>query len=82
MMGYGDYIAKALKDAKNKELNDEFQAIADRLIITNSFDMLPHLLKVIKTYEKVKRDYYGLKKTCENQQYRLYGERNRYRGIK
>lgn len=74
-MGYADDIAEALKSAKNKELNDEFKKITDRLIITNSFDMLPHLLKIIQTYEKVMRDNIGLKTTNTNLESKLYGKR-------
>lgn len=78
MMGYAVDISEQLKNMKNKELNHEFELIADRLISTNSEDMLEPLYRIICKYDKVMRDNIGLRTTNTNLESKLYGKR-RYR---
>ena len=79
-MGYAVDISNKLAEMKNKELNHEFQMITERLIETNSEDMLEPLYRIICQYDKTIRKCVGLEKTNENLNSKLYGRKNNYSG--
>ena len=79
-MGYIDDISNKLKKMKDKELHDEFKSVTERLIATNSEDLLPEMYRIISHYDYMARKNIGLKQTNEHLHEKLYGMKNQYTG--
>lgn len=80
MMGYIDDISEKLKSMKTKDLHEDFTAIAERLVLTNSTDLLPALHHIICQYDSVTRANFGLQTTVENLKRSKYKKAGQYRG--
>ena len=65
-MGYINDISKKLNEMHDKKLHEEFNELTERLVDTNSLDMLPVLYRIIDRYDKVCRVKAGLQLTVEN----------------
>lgn len=79
-MGYIDDISAKLKKMKDKSLHDEFMTITERMIATNSTDMLPVIYRIIEHYDFIARQNKGLQQTNEHLHQKLYNRSDQYTG--
>ena len=79
-MGWIDDIAEKMKSMKDKNLHEEFSAITQRLVDTDSMDLLSSMYRIICEYDRVSRLNFGLMETNKNLNKKLYNKQNDYTG--
>jgi hypothetical protein len=71
MMGYIEDIRSQLTQMRDRRCHNDFYKLADTLLEHDELECLPHLLNVIKAYDKMARTLDGNAKTIENLRMRV-----------